>query len=84
MTQLTRIGISNVRATDEIDLCNTIQDMKLLHYLFIMVTTEQETLQMDALSSPPPNLRLISLVGKLEKVPRWFCSLKSLTCLYLH
>ncbi len=34
---------------------------------------------MDALSSPPPNLRLISLAGKLEKVPRWFCSLKSLT-----
>uniref|UniRef100_A0A7N2MFD5 Uncharacterized protein n=1 Tax=Quercus lobata TaxID=97700 RepID=A0A7N2MFD5_QUELO len=50
----------------------------------IMVTNEEETLQMDALSSPPPNLRKLFLTGKLEKVPQWFCSLQSLTYLHLH
>ena len=49
-----------------------------------MVTNEEETLQMDALSSPPPNLRKLFLTGKLEKVPQWFCSLQSLTYLHLH
>ena len=39
---------------------------------------------MNALSSPPPNLREIILTGKLEKVPQWFCSLQSLTKLCLH
>ena len=39
---------------------------------------------MDALSSPPPNLQKLVLVGKLEKVPQWFCSLQSLTYLFLH
>ena len=49
-----------------------------------MVTNEEETLQMDELSSPPPNLRKLILTGKLEKVPQWFRSLQSLTHLYLH
>ncbi|KAK9995137.1 hypothetical protein SO802_024840 [Lithocarpus litseifolius] len=84
MTQRTRIGISNVKEADEMDLCDSIQNMKLLHYLFIMVTNEEETLRMDALSAPPPNLRLLILVGKLEKAPRWFHSLQSVTYLYLH
>ena len=84
MTRLTRIGISNVKEADEMDLCLSIQNMKLLRYLFIMATNEDETLRMDSLSAPPPKLRLLSLAGKLEKVPRWFLSLQSVTTLSLH
>uniref|UniRef100_A0A2N9GZF1 Disease resistance protein RPM1-like n=1 Tax=Fagus sylvatica TaxID=28930 RepID=A0A2N9GZF1_FAGSY len=84
MTQLTSIGISNVKAADEMDLCDSIQNMRLLRSLSIVVTNEEETLRMDALSSPPPNLQNLFLVGKLEKVPKWFCSLQSLTFLNLH
>ena len=84
MTQLTNIGISNVKATDEIDLCDSIQNMRLLLSLCIVVTNEEETLRMDALSTPPPNLQTLSLVGKLEKVPQWVSSLQSLTNLHLH
>ncbi|KAK9993104.1 hypothetical protein SO802_022807 [Lithocarpus litseifolius] len=84
MTQLTRIGISNVKEADEMDLCDSIQNMKLLHYLFIMATNEDETLRMDSLSAPPPKLRLVILAGKLEKVPRWFLSLQIVTALSLH
>ncbi|KAM3681563.1 hypothetical protein ACJW31_12G006200 [Castanea mollissima] len=84
MTQLTSLGISNVKAADEIDLCDSIQGMTLLRRLLIMVTNEEETLRMDALSSPPRNLQSLVLVGKLENVPQWFSSLEKLTFLYLH
>ncbi|KAM4068373.1 hypothetical protein ACB094_12G006000 [Castanea mollissima] len=84
MTQLTSLGISNVKAADEIDLCDSIQGMTLLRRLLIMVTNEEETLRMDALSSPPRNLQSLVLVGKLENAPQWFSSLEKLTFLYLH
>ncbi|KAK7836387.1 disease resistance protein rpm1 [Quercus suber] len=44
--------------------------MTCLRSLVIMVTNEEETLGMDALSSPPPNFRKLILTGKLEKVPQ--------------
>jgi disease resistance protein RPM1 len=69
MTQLTSIRISNVKAVDEMDLCDSIQNMRLLRSLSIIVTNKEETLQMDALSSPPPDLQRLHLVGRLEKVP---------------
>uniref|UniRef100_A0A7N2MI57 Uncharacterized protein n=1 Tax=Quercus lobata TaxID=97700 RepID=A0A7N2MI57_QUELO len=84
MTQLTTIALSNVKAADEMDLCDSIHNMKLMRYLCIVVTNAEETLRMDALSSPPTNLQKLVLVGKLEKVPQWFHSLQSLTYLYLH
>ncbi|KAM3681573.1 hypothetical protein ACJW31_12G007200 [Castanea mollissima] len=84
MTQLTPIGINNVKEADETDLCISIQNMRLLRVLSIKVTNEEETLRMDALSSPPPKLQMLALTGKLEKVPQWFLSLQSLTFLQMH
>ncbi|KAL7205138.1 hypothetical protein ACSBR2_018125 [Camellia fascicularis] len=72
MTQLKRIGITKLREADKVDLCIAIQKMNLLHYLFVMVSDENECLRMDKLSSTPPYLKTLILVGKLEKVPRWF------------
>ncbi|KAM3681585.1 hypothetical protein ACJW31_12G008200 [Castanea mollissima] len=83
MTQLTSTVLSNVKAADEMDLCDSIHNMKLMRYLGIEVTNAEETLRMDALSSPPTNLQKLVLAGKLEKVPWWFHSLQSLTRLYL-
>ncbi|KAM3681575.1 hypothetical protein ACJW31_12G007400 [Castanea mollissima] len=83
LTQLATIRIGNVKETDEMDLCISIENMRLLRILDITVTNEEETLQMDALSSPPPNLQKLYLSGKLEKVPQWFRSLQSLTLLQL-
>ncbi|KAF3964402.1 hypothetical protein CMV_011297 [Castanea mollissima] len=57
MTQLTMIGLTNVKAADEMDLCDSIHNMKLMRYLCVMVTNAEETLRMDALSSPPTNLQ---------------------------
>ncbi|KAL7235147.1 hypothetical protein ACSBR1_018609 [Camellia fascicularis] len=84
MTQLKRIGITKLREADEVDLCIAIQKMNLLHYLFVMVSDENTCLQMDKLSSAPPYLKMLILVGKLEKVPPLFHSLQNLTNLYLH
>ncbi|XP_030949433.1 disease resistance protein RPM1-like [Quercus lobata] len=84
LTQLITFGISNVKAANEADLCISIQNMTRLRNMSIMVTNEEETLRMDALSSPPPILQKLYLTAKLEKVPEWFCSLKILTDLQLH
>ncbi|OVA15040.1 Disease resistance protein [Macleaya cordata] len=84
MTQLKSIGITNVREVDEIDLCKTIEKLKLLRNLFILVTNEDESLRMDSLFSAPPLLKTLLMVGKLEKVPLWFGSLRNLTSLTLH
>ncbi|VVA21046.1 Hypothetical predicted protein [Prunus dulcis] len=83
MTQLTSLGITNVKERDEEDLCALIQDMKVLSRLFLFVADGEEFLRVDALSSPPPYLDRLRLVGKLEKVPHWFCSLHSLTYMRL-
>lgn len=84
MNQLTRMGISNLGAKDEMVLCTSIQNLKHLRYLFLMVSDEAEVLRVDALKTPPPQLQKLILVGKLERVPCWFDSLKYLTCMYLH
>ncbi|KAL4594284.1 hypothetical protein ACB092_12G009800 [Castanea dentata] len=84
MTQLTSFGISNVKAANETDLCISIQNMTRLRIMSIMVANEEDTLRMDVLTSPPSNLQKVFLTGKLEKVPKWFCSLQSLTYLQLH
>ena len=84
LTQLTSFGISNVKKAYEKDLCIAIQNMTLLRSLSIMVANEEESLRMDELSSLPPKLQRLYLIGKLEKVPQWFHSLQSLTYLLLH
>ncbi|BBH05784.1 NB-ARC domain-containing disease resistance protein [Prunus dulcis] len=84
MTQLTFLGITNVKERDEEDLCASIQEMKVLSILNLYVADGEEFLRADALSSPPPYLDRLDLIGKLEKVPHWFCSLHSLTYLLLN
>ncbi|PQQ07694.1 disease resistance protein RPM1-like [Prunus yedoensis var. nudiflora] len=52
---------------DEEDLCASIQEMKVLSYLSLFVADGEEFLRVDVLSSPPPYLDTLGLVGKLEK-----------------
>ncbi|XP_024934946.3 disease resistance protein RPM1 isoform X2 [Ziziphus jujuba] len=83
MTQLTRLGITKVRGEYEKDLCVAIEKMTLLQLLLVMVADVDEVLRMEELSSAPPLLDKLILVGKLEKIPFWFNSLQSLTSLKL-
>ncbi|BFG40516.1 hypothetical protein CerSpe_267900 [Prunus speciosa] len=71
-----------VKGSNEMNLCASIQKMKLLRYLYLLVTSEEEFLQIDALAflpGPPPHLQRLLLSGKLATVPSWFASLRSLT-----
>ncbi|PQQ17438.1 hypothetical protein Pyn_39465 [Prunus yedoensis var. nudiflora] len=83
MTQLTTLGITNVKERDEEDLCASIQETKVLSHLTLFVVDGEEFLRLDALSSPPPYLDRLDLTEKLEKVPHWYCSLHSLTFMNL-
>ncbi|XP_016647386.1 PREDICTED: disease resistance protein RPM1-like [Prunus mume] len=67
MTQLKNVGITNVKERDAEDLCASIQEMKVLSSLGLIVAEGEEFLRVDALSSPPPYLDILDLVGKLEK-----------------
>ncbi|CAK9144072.1 unnamed protein product [Ilex paraguariensis] len=84
LTQLTKLGIANVGEADQQNLCNAIQSMNSLHHLLVMVSNEKVSLQMDTLPAAPPHLKSMVLIGKLEVVPHWFSSLKSLAQLHLH
>ncbi|KAM1120620.1 disease resistance protein RPM1-like [Malus sylvestris] len=84
MTQLTRLSVSNVRGVDENDLCKSIESMRLLQFLGVKTSNEDEVLRLDALATPPPLLKTLILTGKLEKVPHWFHSLDSVMHLSLH
>ncbi|KAK9938786.1 hypothetical protein M0R45_015507 [Rubus argutus] len=83
MTQLRTLGISNVKGRDERDLCISLEEMKLLTELGLQVTNEEEFLRVNELSSPPPQLQRLEMVGKLESVPHWFRLLYSLKYLHL-
>ncbi|TQD95555.1 hypothetical protein C1H46_018848 [Malus baccata] len=84
LTQLTRMSITNVRESDEEDLCKSLESMKLIEHFFVHTSNEDEVLRLDALPSAPPSLKALGLIGKLEKLPLWFHSLFSLTQLRLH
>ncbi|KAK3023949.1 hypothetical protein RJ639_044712 [Escallonia herrerae] len=84
ITQLISFGITNVREEDGRDLCISLQSMCLLRYLFVMVTDEEEYIEINSPAFAPTGLKNLVLVGKLETVPHWFGSLQHLTSLYLH
>ncbi|KAL6141038.1 hypothetical protein ACLB2K_059329 [Fragaria x ananassa] len=57
LTQLVRIGITNVKKSDEMILCDSIQKLQLLRHLSLMASDEEEILQTNAIRSPPPQLQ---------------------------
>ncbi|KAK8488858.1 hypothetical protein V6N11_071058 [Hibiscus sabdariffa] len=68
MTQLRKLGLANVKETDEKSLCFAIAEMIHLRSLGVKSCNEDEQLKMDALESAPPGLEKLLLAGKLEKL----------------
>ncbi|KAJ4975028.1 hypothetical protein NE237_008202 [Protea cynaroides] len=90
VTQLRRLGIIFTKTGDQVQvqlqlqqLCATIQKLDRLQSLFIKASDENVEIQMDALHAPPPHLQRLTLVGKLNTVPKWFGSLNDLNFLLL-
>ncbi|EXB40986.1 hypothetical protein L484_020721 [Morus notabilis] len=83
LTQLTCLGIEKTKEVDERAWCSSIEKLQHLCHLGIKASSDEEVLRLEALSLPPPQLRRLHLIGKLDKVPHWFRSLNNLRALYL-
>ncbi|XP_058112876.1 disease resistance protein RPM1-like isoform X2 [Magnolia sinica] len=85
LTQLRRLGISNVRSIDGSELCTSIAKMKYLVQLSVKAISEEEAIKLEELSpNHLPHFQKIHLWGSLEKVPPWFKYLVHLTDLSLN
>lgn len=84
MIQLRRFGITNLRSEHMQELCTSIQNMSLLHFLHLAAIDGEEQLCLNALSKPPPLLEILFLGGLLQSLPQWLSSLQNITSLTLH
>ncbi|WOL19444.1 hypothetical protein Cni_G28242 [Canna indica] len=84
LTQMKSLDIRGVRTTHSIDFSISISKMDRLLRLVVMARYKDDTLLLSNLT-PPPQLRKLSLYGKLDKglLPQWFTSLRTLTHLVL-
>ncbi|KAK1320177.1 Disease resistance protein RPM1 [Acorus calamus] len=86
LMQLRILWIGDVKTTYEAELCASIVKMRHLLHLAIVASVEEgvlQTLHLEGLSPPPPNLRKLILYGHLEKLPSWFAHLQNLKVLWL-
>ncbi|KAF3449646.1 hypothetical protein FNV43_RR10377 [Rhamnella rubrinervis] len=83
LTQLRRLGILKLRREDGKALCSSIEKMTGLRALSIASEEEYEIIDLQHLSSPPVLLQRLYLRGRLETLPHWIPSLRSLVRLSL-
>ena len=84
LSQLKMFTISNMTAERGRAICISIQNMVHLKILFVGSISEDEIIDLQSISSPPPFLEhLSSLRGRLEKLPNWIPKLQNLVTLIL-
>ncbi|PON63351.1 NB-ARC domain, LRR domain containing protein [Parasponia andersonii] len=83
LNQLRRLGIIKLRKLDGPALCSSIERMTNLRMLSLTSTAENEELDLQHLSSPPRFLERLYLSGRLEELPCWISSLRSMVKLFL-
>ncbi|XP_076898836.1 disease resistance protein RPM1-like [Bidens hawaiensis] len=83
LTELKRLDIAKLKASDGPKLCSSVKNMRQLRRLRIAASTETEELVLERLSHPPLYLQKLALVGKLSRLPPWLESLSNLSHLYL-
>lgn len=81
--QLRRLGIVKLRKEDGKSLCLSLKKLSNLRALSLISIEEDEILDLEHLSSPPPLLQRLYLRGRFEKLPHWIPSLHGLVRLYL-
>jgi disease resistance protein RPM1 len=83
LSQLKMLAISNMTAKFGRALCTSIQNMVHLRFLIVFSINEDEIIDLQSISSPPPFLEHLSLKGRLEKLPNWIPELQNLLTLVL-
>ena len=84
MTKLRRLGIIKLRREDGVALCSSLEKLSNLRALSITSLEEDEIIDLQHISSPPPFLQRLYLTGVLlEKLPDWIASLQDLVRVYL-
>ncbi|PIN23810.1 hypothetical protein CDL12_03469 [Handroanthus impetiginosus] len=85
LTQLWRLGITNLRREDGKELCSSLAKLTNLRSLNISSFEHGELIDLNYPLSPStlPFLRTLELHGRLEKIPQWVGSLNTLTILCL-
>ena len=69
--QLRKLEIAKLKRENGIALCTVLETMSHLRSLRIKATSEEEVLELQSMSSPPPLLQTLALSGRLEKFPEW-------------
>ncbi|KAF8028016.1 hypothetical protein BT93_E0815 [Corymbia citriodora subsp. variegata] len=83
LTQLDRLAILKLRKEDGRDLCLSISKLTRLQAISVASIDDDEVIDLQHLSSPPPFLERIYLRGRLGALPHWLPSLSSLMKLNL-
>ncbi|XP_042988730.1 disease resistance protein RPM1-like isoform X2 [Carya illinoinensis] len=81
--QLRRLGIVKLRKEDGKSLCSSLKKLSNLLALSLTSIEEEEILDLQHLSSPPPLIQRVYLRGRLETLPPWIPLLHGLVRLYL-
>ncbi|XP_021805314.1 disease resistance protein RPM1-like [Prunus avium] len=84
LKQLRRFGIRKLTNKQGKDLCVSIGNMRHLKSLEVVAINGDETLDLQHISSPPQCLQILTLMGRLEKLPDWIAELCLLTRLDLY
>uniref|UniRef100_A0A7N2M872 Disease resistance R13L4/SHOC-2-like LRR domain-containing protein n=1 Tax=Quercus lobata TaxID=97700 RepID=A0A7N2M872_QUELO len=82
--QLRKLEITKLKRENGIVLCTVLEKMRHFLSLKIMATSEEEVLELQSMSSPPPLLQTLALFGRLEKLPEWIPKLKSIVRIGLY
>lgn len=83
LSQLRRLGIMKLREEDGRAFCSSIERLTNLRALSVTSEGENEVIDLRFLSSPPPCLQRLYLLGHLHELPKWIPSLHCLVRLFL-
>ncbi|KAF8017613.1 hypothetical protein BT93_H2719 [Corymbia citriodora subsp. variegata] len=83
LSQLRRLGVTDLKKDDAKELCHSIEKMTDLRSLNVTAESESEVIDLDLLSSPPLLLQRLYIKGCLKKLPHWLPPLNNLAKLHL-
>lgn len=83
LTQLRRLGIMKLREEDGKAFCVSIERLTNLRAISVTSEGEDKVIDLKFLSSPPPFLQRLYLLGRLQELPSWIPSLHGLARIFL-